>query len=251
MKRAKAFEREADLCAAFVSVLPSGWTAYPETCGFDIVLSHRKHGLQVGVEAKLSLNADVIFQAAEDHWATHVAGPNFRAVLVPDAATTPMARFATRLGLTVIRMGRSGAPPFWPSLPTPDDVYRLSDWFELLPSKPLQLPAYVPDVAAGVPAPVRLTEWKIRACKLSILLERRGSVTRADFKALGLDHRRFIEPPWSALIPTPDGFVKGPRFPDFAAAHPRNYGEIAADFDKWAPPPPLSPAAKPKSGEGR
>ena len=252
MSKTKLFARETDLCAAFIAALPPAWIAYPETGGFDILLVDREAGLQIGVEAKLALNADVIFQAAEDHWATESPGPNFRAVLVPSGCSTPMARFSTRVGLTVIQMRKPGSgQPFWPSLPRPDDRYRLSEWFELLPIQPQRLPDYVPDVAAGASAPVQLTDWKIRACKLAILLDRRGTVTRDDFKALKLDHRRFIEPPWSALLPTPEGWVKGPRFPDFARAHPRNYAEIADDFDKWAPPPRLSPAAKPKSGEGR
>ena len=54
------FAKESDLCAAFLASLPEGWTAYPETAGFDILLGREVDGFQIGIQAKLRLNAKVI-----------------------------------------------------------------------------------------------------------------------------------------------------------------------------------------------
>lgn len=54
------FEKESDLCAAFVSTVPKNWVIYPETGGFDLVLVEEATGVQIGIEAKLALNAKVI-----------------------------------------------------------------------------------------------------------------------------------------------------------------------------------------------
>ncbi|MBA4913889.1 hypothetical protein H2N59_12065 [Pseudomonas aeruginosa] len=47
-------QSEAELCAAFIDEFNRvpGWTCYPETAGFDILVVH-EDGRQIGVEAKL------------------------------------------------------------------------------------------------------------------------------------------------------------------------------------------------------
>jgi hypothetical protein len=65
-------------------------------------------------------------------------------------------------------------------------------WFEMAPIRRHDLPEYVPDVAAGSSSPIQLTKWKIAAIKIAITLERRGYVTRLDFKKQGIDHRRWL-----------------------------------------------------------
>nr|WP_139181169.1 hypothetical protein [Pseudomonas aeruginosa] len=56
-------QSEAELCAAFIDEFNRvpGWTCYPETAGFDILVVHAE-GRQIGVEAKLQLNAKVAAQ---------------------------------------------------------------------------------------------------------------------------------------------------------------------------------------------
>jgi hypothetical protein len=94
---------------------------------------------------------------------------------------------------------------------------------------------YVPDVIAGASAPVRLTPSKIQALKITALIELRDAVSRADFKHLELDPRR-----WSAkggwLLPSSAGYVNGRRTPDFAKQHPIVFEQVKADFAKWVPP---------------
>lgn len=248
---AKPFS-EAALCAAFIAAATikpkrtdhAQWVAYPETGGFDILLVRQTDGVQIGIEAKLALNPLVVSQALpkRQEWTAGLVGPDYRAVLVPaDKVQNSLPEICEALGVTVIRMyadppgeERRYGPAFGPSLP--HESFWGSDarnWFEWAPLSRIKLPDYIPDVVAGASAPIALTAWKVKAIRLSALLDE-GPVTRADFKHLQLAPTNWLSPGgW--LERTPAGWVRGPKTPDFKAQHPRNYGEIAADRERWAP----------------
>ncbi|MBS4018753.1 MAG: hypothetical protein KGZ68_11000 [Dechloromonas sp.] len=251
----KIFTKEVDLCAAFLAEVErqsskrhaaqDRWTAYAETAGFDIVLVRKADGVQIGIEAKLTLNTAVVSQALQgsDSWRKGVDGPDYRAVLVPEDATKGLAVFCRPIGLTVLTCGvprkHVESRLFDPPLPRVDDPYDyFSDeyWHQWCPVHRLPLPEYVPDVAAGASGPIALTTWKIKAIKIAILLEERP-VTRADFKYLDLSPTRWMTPAIAWLVPAPGarGYVAGPYLPDFKAQHPRAYDEILADKEKWEP----------------
>ena len=230
------------------------WIVYPETGGWDIVLVRECDGFQIGVEAKLSLNADVLVQALGSRKGSGSTGPDVWAVLVPDyAAVNGMAILARHLGIAIIT-ARSARPPseqearweygnhdahFDPDLPRVDDgsfSYGPGSWPERCPDHRIKLPDWVPDVAAGVPAPTMLTDWKIRAIKIAIILEKRGWVTRTDFKSLRIDMTRWTQSRW--LVPMenrPKCWCAGNRTPDFRRQHPVNFVQIEADIAKWLP----------------
>ncbi|QPC44033.1 hypothetical protein HW532_15835 [Kaustia mangrovi] len=236
----KPFETEAALCAAFIADLEKGWTAYPETAGWDILLVRDGDGFQVGVEAKLRLNAKVICQALEGGpWSVDLPGPDCRAVLVPEGVGRHYDQICAYIGLTVITMrrlkpGRYLHPAYTPNLPRENDSYFTGkSWREWCPTERCPLPDYIPDVAAGASAPIQLTDWKIKAIKIAVLLGKRGYVTRADFKALRLDIRRWLPNSCAWLVVTDGGFVAGPYFPDFRSQHPEVYGQIEADAEDW------------------
>lgn len=236
------FLKETDLCAAFLKRIPDTWTAYPETGGFDILLVRKEDGFQVGIEAKLKLNAKVICQAAErgGYFYTTSAGPDCRAVLVPEDASGEMAQVCRLLGITVLRQLHPDTAFNYRynrsvCLPKIDDEYWSDDWHELAPEKRLYVPDYVPDVIAGDSAPLMLTYWKIAAIKIVVTLERRGYVTRQDFKHHKISMPRWTQGRW--IIKT-DGlrWVAGENVPDFKKQHPVNYEQIAADYDIWKLP---------------
>lgn len=247
----KAKLSEADLCAAFIAeATKSGeWVAYPEH-GFDILLVRKADGVQVGIEAKLALNAKVIAQILP-HLSEHDAGgrgPDYRAVLVPSPKDGGLEPVCDALGVTVLKFSREdraawGNPRepryrdrFWPDLPREHPKHLPRGWHQWAPLERIALPDYVPDVAAGASAPLALTEWKIRAIKLCVLLETRP-ITRADFKALKISPSRWTAPWPGWLVRAEDGrgYVRGPNLPDFERQHPRNYAEIRADREKWEP----------------
>lgn len=243
----KHFATEAALCAAFLADIPPLWTAYAETEGWDILLVRKADGFQIGVQAKLRLNAHVIAQALEEwgSWSADRAGPDCRAILVPEAGAAGFEVIAVYIGLTVIRMQSptSYRSPwevrrYSPPLPGErgDESTGDTTWHEWAPMKRHKLPEYVPDVPAGAPSPRLLSQWKIKAIKVAITVERRGYITRADFKHLAFDHRRLLAPGLGWLTPGENGYVRSRLMPDLKKLHPRAYDQIAADFGKWGLP---------------
>lgn len=241
------FSSEAMLCLTFVRHLPPEWTAYPETAGFDLLLARKEDGVQIGIEAKLTLNAKVICQIREGYWDVDQANPDFRAVLIPYGTAGSMEPICKMLGITVIQQMDKATfegqhwlrESYKPRLPAQGDIYwgAQEEWYDWAPAKRITLPEYVPDVVGGHSAPVKLTSWKIKAIKIAVLVETRGYVTRADFKALQIDHRRWLDPwvKWLQQGEERGTYVAGPRLGDFKAQHPKNYEEIKADIEKWRP----------------
>ncbi|MEL7447407.1 MAG: hypothetical protein AAGK02_16650 [Pseudomonadota bacterium] len=251
MSKAFRYDSEAAMCDAFIRWADSkGWLAYPETCDYDIVLVHRATGAQIAVEAKQQFNAKVLNQVASSLWGVG-RGPDFRAVLVPDGGAAGLSELASHLCVSVIR-ARNPLPPEFPDL-SPRKFYQSffdpglpevggfrnwwdqRAWFDLCPPERLKLPDYVPDTKAGDAAPIRLTEWKISAIKLVILLERRGHLTPADFKALKIHPSRWTQSSWLQKGPQRGLWLAG-RLPNFRREHPTNYQQIESDFEKWGAP---------------
>jgi hypothetical protein len=249
MAKAKPpFATEAELCARFLSAIDKKeWTAYSETAGWDILLSRNADGFQIGIEAKLKFNALVLNQALENsEWSVCNNGPDCRAVLVPRGEANNLGRIADYIGIVVIGVSLDTYdavkwfPRFSPDLPRLDGSWYTNRWPEWAPHTRHTLPEYVPDVEAGKPSPLQLTKWKIAAIKIAVTLDKRGFVTRHDFKVHGIDHRRWITKGAEWLVNNAAGYVKGPRFPDFRAQHPVNYAQIEANAAKWMPDlPPL------------
>lgn len=247
-KGASAFryDREVDLCTDFIAAVQDmrgdpTWDIYPETRGFDILLSRKADGLQIGIEAKLRLNVEVVCQALPHRGYWNTTGPDHRAVLVPSyACQNGIAKICDALGITAIRYTkdqeryRNAFQPYLPAIS--GDFSESPEWHHWMPTERLKLPDYVPDVVAGSSAPVQLTDWKIKAIKIAIILERRP-VTRADFKAIEIDPSRWLDPHHGWLMRTESGYVAGDRMPDFKGQHPVNYEQIKADAAKWMPSP--------------
>lgn len=238
MGRGQAFATEAELVAAFVTWVGEqrgDWRVYPETADWDVLLVG-PDGTQIGVEAKLTLNLKVLEQALPESW-SRCDGPDFRAVLVPRIGRQHhLAGLFRQIGVTIISDAGSGF--FHPSLPDLGVAWSGDNWQSWIPAIRCEVPEYVPVVAAGVPSPVKLSEWKVKAIKLLILLERRGHVTRSDMRHLGLSPTRWTAFSYGFLdrCPRLGGYVRSDRTPDLRSQMPENYGEIEADFERWAPP---------------
>jgi hypothetical protein len=208
------FETETDLCRAFLDGLPPDWTAYPETAGWDVLLV--RNGVQVGIQAKLRANQEVLLQALPTLriWRERqrISGPRYRGILVErttgrteESRRTNLHRFAAiarHLRLLVLR------PPTESHLPFPDDwlgraepnglnrrmSYQLVRrarptsidwrWYRWNPSRPEDLPPVVPRVPAGVPSPEVVSLWSVAAVRLELLCRERGFVTARDAREI-------------------------------------------------------------------
>lgn len=263
-KAEQPFASETALVAAFVECIekqnkaakangrrrrggePSTWTIYHESCGYDLVLVEDQTGVQVGIEAKLTLNLKVINQVLPDRYAT--SGPDYRAVLVPTAGTQlGLVGICNQIGIVVITIyntrssyDRSSKPDWHLAEQLPDERadydYSMRNWHPWLPVERCKLPEYIPDVVGGKAAPVALTDWKIRAIKLLILLEKRGHVTRKDMAALRISPTRWCAGSYGYLMADKalGGYVACSNTPDLRAQHPVNYAQIEGDYAKWS-----------------
>lgn len=254
------FPTEAALCEAFIEDVKrvGGWTVYPETAGFDILCVYDATGHQLGVEAKLSLNAKVAQQIVPS---LHQLGegPDFRAVLVP-AITEASAGIADLLGIIGVkvvapswtwRRGERGGstirvrgcdhPSFvdvfhsngWPHRPYDPaagaaGVFGLA-WHDWNPAGRCRLPEIVPDVPAGVPGPTKLTQWKIGALRVLAELEVEGSITAKGVRAYGIDPRRFCAADGWLQAAGGGRWTRG-TVPAFDQQHPEAYAEVLGQY---------------------
>lgn len=248
------FPSEAALCDCFLRDLAKlgGWTAYPETAGYDILAVYDATGHQLGIEAKLALNAKVADQILPSQYMgygnKHVSGPDFRAVIVPyiGEASAGIAKMLGILGAMVWApqfRGRDEGFSFNRFLnkcaPSHADrrEYDSSDgplhewdiaWHDWNPPERCQLPQIIPMVRAGVPAPIQLTPWKIGALRVLADIALDGFVTAKSVRAHGIDARRFCASDgWLETLG--DGRWGRGKIPAFDQQHPEAYEQALAD----------------------
>lgn len=230
------YATEAALCAEFLVWVKavSGttlhgrrvpvWTAYAETAGWDILLV-AEDGTQIGIQAKLKFNMKVLAQSIPDRWEHwHDRGPDYRAVLVPEHDGSHEAICAC-LGLMMFtpdsRYCYGTERTFGPGL----DMDHASGWHYWSPVERCTLPEFVPDVVAGASGPVQLTKWKIAALRVVATMELQGFITKADFRRLKVDPRRWCGPGgWLKPGAEPGQFVRGAV--DFDQQHPVVYVQV-------------------------
>jgi hypothetical protein len=183
---------ESALCDSFMQRCTRyGWSAYPETGDWDILLV--RDDIQIGVQAKLRLNVRVLEQCILKGAPNYRRGPHYRAILVPRQKHYPTALLAKLKLLCFSDDNYNHA-----LLREPHGLSRMSnyDWRPIVPE---WLPEVIPQVPAGAPAPLQLTKWKQAAMQLFARAEVQGYVTSADIKQLKLSPTVFQRMGW--LIP--------------------------------------------------
>lgn len=177
-----AFVSEGALCDAFAAqARREGYVVHAECCGWDLLLVDPE-GTQVGVQAKLRSNVDVLAQAVGT---VTTSGPDHHAVLVP--VPSPAFLFVAR----ALRILVFDAKVF-------DGYIRVGvenaiHWEHV--DRAWTPPVEVPGFGGGRSGPRQLTPWKFAACRLCALLRRRGYLTRADFRA------ERLSPAWWTDVP--------------------------------------------------
>lgn len=227
--RALPWRTEAELCEDFTGGARAlGWTVYPETAGFDLLLAG-PDGVQIGVEAKLRPNLAVVAQLCR-HAGLRAAGhrkwgaPDYLCALI-GRSTADFGTVIGRLGFELVDGGaatktrhyddqaaewfqkygrsylasRDADPPENPWAAVRPEYVALWRRFSDGTSR-CDLPDFVPNLRAGVPSPLQLTPWKVKAIRLCAVLRERGWVTTADFKALDLSPTTWTRGPSSWLV---------------------------------------------------
>lgn len=250
---------EAALCEIFIREFNEqpGWTCYPETGCFDILVAHES-GRQIGVEAKLRLNAKVAQQilprlGEELHGHT---GPDHRLVIVASIteANAGIARMLDMFGIPVwapyVRerwtLGEGGrCEPFHEASFELEQRLRhdadcaeppriigyhwhcaLFDWN---PPERVPLPAIPPTVAAGVPCPIQLTPWKQAALRVLARLRVQGNITAKEITAEGCSPSTWTQR-WLAQGAKRGEWVETATLPKFDEQHPEHYAAAVAAF---------------------
>lgn len=247
-------EKEADLCALFIqefNKLPE-WTCYPEAAGFDILVVNTD-GRQIGVEAKLALNAKVADQILPNHYEENneAPGPDYRMVIVSKIteASAGLVKMLERQGVTVLLprstwtsegdkytfdlnhklLEVSGCKPFF-------DRY-MFDWN---PPERCQVPILVTNLPAGVPCPVRLTPWKESALKVIAQLRSQGFITAKQIASHGISSSAWTQPggskpSWLAKGEARGTWIETEHLPAFDKQHPEVYALALAGVTSAAP----------------
>ncbi len=202
--------KEEELCAHFMDKAKYfGWTTYPETEGFDILCVANQEvrgpftpGMQLGIQAKLAANVDVLAQAMPPNPKDYAyrKGPHFYGVLVP-YAIREFQEVARRLGILVFQGARRKGAKHARVYEVDDHSFR--DRF--LPTR-LPLVAehkercWVPDVrvdyAAGASGPRQITKWKLQSVRLALHAVQQGYLTLLDFKKFGISITRWVQMGW-------------------------------------------------------
>lgn len=244
------FSNEAEMCAAFINEVNAldGWTAYPETAGFDVLMVHCD-GRQIGVEAKLSLNAKVADQILPKFTDEYFGkpSPDHRLVIVSKVtdASAGIEKMLNMLGVRVmlpqedwtrtgyvLRFKIEQLLKHDKAKNTYFDGTHLFDWN---PEERCQVPAVVPDLPAGVPSPIRLTPWKESAIKLIALMRKQGYITVKQIAEHRMGSTAWTQPSgnkpaWLAKGASRGQWVETEHMPPFDQQHPDMYAKALEDL---------------------
>lgn len=240
---------ETALCAIFIAEFNAqpGWVCYPETGGFDILAVHES-GRQIGVEAKLVLNAKVAEQIIPaDSWHRYAKdGPDHRLVIVRSIteANAGIARLLKMLGVPVWAprcgydydrvTGSSSLGAYFDLRRRLEEDQRAADpadgrfwfartaFFDWNPPARVPLPPCIPEVPAGVPCPVQLTPWKQAAIRVLARLRVQGSITAKEIVEEGCSASTWTQR-WLVRHSVRGHWVESDQMPTFDVQHPDMY----------------------------
>ncbi|MCO7517919.1 hypothetical protein NJF44_24555 [Pseudomonas guariconensis] len=185
------------------------WTCYPEAAGFDILAVHTS-GRQIGIEAKMTLNAKVADQILPKDYENFYGrpGPDHRLVIVGKAsdASHGIGRMLGLLGVPVLlprwmhRGGDKSGWEFdirclnnrdWMSFFVNEEYLHLFDWN---PAERCRVPMVVGAHQAGVPSPVSLTPWKEAALRVIALMRSQGHIASKQIQEFGISPTAWTRP---------------------------------------------------------
>lgn len=249
---------EAQLCNIFMNEFNSlpGWICHPEAAGFDVLVVH-EDGRQIGVEAKMALNAkvaDQILPSLGDEFYGR-PGPDHRLVIVSRItdASAGIRKMLEHLGVRVLAASRCSSVKgqehafgiqhnlFWPEKNFPRWGYynRMFDWW---PEERCQVPSVVTNLPAGVPSPVRLTPWKESALRVIAQMRHQGFITAKQIASYGIGVTAWTQSPgskpaWLARGTSRGQWLETEHMPAFDKQHPDAYAMAVTEIAEKANAP--------------
>lgn len=183
------FASENALCEVLKDASESlEWVFYPEIGGWDCVLVLPDE-TQVGVQAKLRANVDVLYQTIVPR---KRKGPDIHSVLVP-TCNLAFRKVAEALGFAVLvgsalRTASTRAYLLMTIAKAPRTTHDPGRCW---------LPPFVPENPAGVPSPRAVSPWRVAAARLSAEIREGATPTNAEIKARGMSPstwRQWLDP---------------------------------------------------------
>ncbi len=182
-----------------------GFKAYVETSDFDVLLiagpesKGFKDGDQIGIQAKLRDNVDVLAQSLPKR---HGARPHYYAVLVPSCSES-FARVAARLEIGVICGIGLNETRHW------ERLFGRMRWKRQEEGARCWVPdCEVEGMRGGRKGPQQITKWKMAAIKLCLLAEEQGFITSREFREMGISMDVWVKKRWLVLY---DHVIVGKR----------------------------------------
>lgn len=246
----EAITTETQLCAVFMLEFNSlpGWTCHPEAAGFDVLVVH-EDGRQIGVEAKLALNAkvaDQILPSLGDEFYGR-PGPDHRLVIVNKIsdASDGIRKMLEHLGVRVLVASKYSrvkgcshgfgidSELFWPEKTISRWGYsnRMFDWW---PTERCRVPSVVTTLPAGVPSPIQLTPWKESALRVIAQMRQQGFITAKQIASYGIGVTAWTQAPgskpgWLARGTSRGQWTETEHMPAFDTQHPDVYALAVAE----------------------
>jgi hypothetical protein len=246
----EAITTETQLCEVFMLEFNSlpGWTCHPEAAGFDVLVVH-EDGRQIGVEAKLALNAkvaDQILPSLGDEFYGR-PGPDHRLVIVSKIsdASEGIRKMLEHLGVRVLVASKYSrvkgcshgfsidSELLSPEKHMPRWGYstRMFDWW---PTERCRVPSVVTTLPAGVPSPIRLTPWKESALRVIAQMRQQGFITAKQIASYGIGVTAWTQAPgskpgWLARGTSRGQWIETEHMPAFDKQHPDVYALAVAE----------------------
>lgn len=252
MKPAGIISKESELCDIFMREFNAieGWSCYPEAAGFDVLVVH-EDGRQIGVEAKMSLNAKVADQILPEPYEFYGRpGPDYRLVIVSKItdASAGIVKMLEHLGVKVLmprighmRDGETFTFDLAHKLLEVSERRPFYDWymFDWNPPERCQVPVMRTNLRAGIPCPVRLTPWKEKALLVLAQLRRDGSITAKQITSHGVSPTAWTQAPgsrpaWLKKGAVPGTWVETEHLPAFDKQHPEVYAAAVEQLSATA-----------------
>ena len=181
------YRYEYEMCDEFIELNKGDWDIYPECYGYDMLMFSKDSEIQIGLQAKLKNNLQVIYQIINntERYGGNLKkkGPHYRAILTPiidDHRYDNLCRHINVIKFTV------------QSITTPVNyLISLNMYSPLQFSERHTRPIIRLNDSPGKSSPKNLSQWRINALKIMNKYYEQGYIISSQLRELGLSQTMF------------------------------------------------------------